>query len=120
MKEEETLTAPAWGARIASPKPAFCSGCLRGADGETTFIELGIAGRGVVRDASSLAVIADLDRLCLCESCVKQAAECLAFKPQTHREHMLRIAKVVAERDQLQKENGMLRELVAGGLVKTP
>jgi hypothetical protein len=113
-----TLTSPAWRARVADPKPAFCSGCLRGADAGTVFVDLGMPGdRGWLRDPGSQALVADLNRLCLCESCVREAAETLAFEPSLHRSHLAKIREVMADRDRLEEENRRLRAVLAEGLV---
>jgi hypothetical protein len=118
VRADDEVAYPVWRARIADPKPAACSGCLRGADGETAFIDLGMPGdRGWLRDPDSLGVIADLTRLCLCEGCVREAAECLAFEPTLHRRHLAKIREVMADRDRLEEENRHLRALVAEGLV---
>jgi hypothetical protein len=118
MRADDEVSYPVWRARLADPKPAFCSGCLRGADGETAFVDLGMPGdRGWLRDPGSQAVIADLNRLCLCESCVREAAEVLAFEPALHRSHLAKIREVMADRDRFEAENGHLRALVAEGLV---
>jgi hypothetical protein len=113
-KERETLIAPTWRARIADPKPAFCSGCLRGADAQTVFVDLWMPiERGFLREFGSNAVVAELNRLCLCDSCVKEMSECLAFEPSLHRSQQAQIARVVADRDRLQDENSHLRALVS-------
>jgi hypothetical protein len=113
----ETIAAPGWRASIADPEPAFCCGCLRGADAETTFVDLGMpTDRGWLRDPSSMAVIADLTRLCLCESCVREMSECLGFEPSWHRNHLAKLRELMAERDRLLEENRTLRALVAQGL----
>jgi hypothetical protein len=115
----EELTAPTWRAQIAEPKPAFCAGCLRGADAETVFVDLGVpVGRGYIREAGTMAVIAELNRLCLCDACVREMAECLAFEPALHRAHLYRVREVMAERDRLAEENSRLRVLVAHGLLE--
>jgi hypothetical protein len=118
----ETMIAPTWRAQIADPKPAFCTGCLRGADAQTVFVEIGgmPSGRGQLREFGSMAVIADLSRLCLCEACVHEMAEALNFNPELHRRQRDQLQKLVDERDRLQKENVMLRSLVADGLVAEP
>lgn len=119
MSDQEMMIAPTWRAHIADPKPAFCTGCLRGADAETVFIEFAMpSGRGYIREFGSMAVIADLDRLALCESCVREMAECLAFKPQVHRAQRDQLQRLVDERDRLREENVMLRSLVSQGLVE--
>jgi hypothetical protein len=110
----ETITAPTWRARIADPKPAVCVGCLRGADADSVFVDLGMpAGRGVLRDAGSGGVIAELNRLVLCDACVREMAEVLAFEPSLHRAHLAKIREVMADRDRLQADNRHLRALVA-------
>jgi hypothetical protein len=116
----ETMIAPTWRAQIADPKPAFCTGCLRGADAGTTFVEIGgmPSGRGHLREFGSMAIIADLNRLCLCESCVHEMAEALAFNPELHRAQRAQLEVLVSERDRLEKENVMLRSLVSAGLVE--
>jgi len=70
MSEAETMIAPTWRARLADPKPAFCTGCLRGADAQTVFVEFASisSGRGQLREFGSMAVVADLDRFALCQS----------------------------------------------------
>jgi hypothetical protein len=112
------VAAPAWRAHIADPKPAFCAGCLRGADAEAVFVDLGMpVERGYIRELGSQAVIAELNRLCLCDACVREMAEALAFEPGLHRRHLAKLREVMAERDQLKDENVKLRTLVAHGLL---
>jgi predicted Fe-S protein YdhL (DUF1289 family) len=119
MSMSETIIAPTWRARIADPKPAFCSGCMRGADAQTVFVDLWMPiERGFLREFGSQAVVAELNRLVLCDACVREMAECLAFEPALHRSQQAQIAAVVADRDQLRKENYHLRALVAEGIVK--
>jgi hypothetical protein len=111
----ETITAPTWRAHVADPPPAFCSGCLRGADAETVFVDLGMpVGRGYIREHGSGAVIAELNRLALCDACVREMAECLAFEPSLHRRHLAKLREVMADRDRLAEENRHLRALVGG------
>jgi hypothetical protein len=118
VSEAETIVAPTWRAHIANPKPAYCAGCLRGADAGTIFVDLGMpSDRGFVRAFGTQAVIADLNRLCLCQSCVSEMAECLAFDPLLHATHRAQIEQVKADRDRLARENVMLRALVAEGVV---
>jgi hypothetical protein len=120
-REQETIIAPTWRARIADPKPPFCSGCLRGADAETVFVDLWMPiERGFLRQFGTNAVVAELNRLCLCSSCVQELSECLAFEPALHRSQQQRIEAVVADRDRLRDENDHLRALVSTGVVKVP
>jgi len=118
MSEAETMIAPTWRARLADPKPAFCTGCLRGADAQTVFVEFASisSGRGQLREFGSMAVVADLDRFALCQSCVGEMAECIAFRPHLHAAQRDQLQKLVDERNQLRRENAMLRSLVAEGL----
>lgn len=111
----DTIIAPTWRARIADPKPPFCSGCLRGADAGTVFVDLWMPiERGFLREHGTNAVVAELNRLALCDACVREMGECLAFEPDLHRSQQARIAGVVAERDRLRDENKHLRALVVG------
>lgn len=117
--EREKLITPTWRARIADPKPAFCSGCLRGADAETVFVDLWMpVERGFLRQFGTNAVVAELNRLALCDSCVREMSECLAFDPELHRAQQAKIAEVVAARNQLRDENDHLRALLAIGAPK--
>ena len=107
-----SIITPTWRARIADPKPAFCSGCLRGADAGTIFVDLWMPiERGFLREYGSNAVIAELNRLVLCEGCVREMSECLHFEPSLHRSQQRRIEEVGAERDRLHRENILLRQL---------
>ena len=116
---QEKIIAPTWRARIADPKPPFCSGCLRGADADTMFVDLWMPiERGFLREHGSMAVIAELNRLCLCESCVREMSECLAFDPELHRSQQAKIARVADERDHFARENVLLRSLLAESLTK--
>jgi hypothetical protein len=67
-----------------------------------------------------MAVIADLSRLCLCESCVREMAECLAFEPSLHRRHLDRVREAMARADKAEAENATLRLLVSAGLAEEP
>ena len=112
-RQRKEIVTPAWRAKLADPKPPFCAACLRGADAQTAFIDLGMPiERGEVREHGSMAIVAVLDRCCLCESCVREMAECLEFRPQTHREHMQVVGELNAECERLTAENEMLRGLV--------
>lgn len=112
-----TIIAPTWRARIADPKPPFCSGCLRGADAETVFVDLWMPiERGFLREHGTNAVVAELNRLALCDACVREMSECLAFDPDLHRSQQARIAEVGAERDHFARENVLLRALLAEGV----
>jgi hypothetical protein len=114
---EELVPPPAWRAQIADPKPQFCAGCLAGADADTVFVDLGVPiDRGVVRTRESNAVLAELSRLSLCEGCVREMAECLGFVPVLHRRHLAKLREVMAERDELAKQNVMLKALVGAGV----
>jgi hypothetical protein len=109
----DTIIAPTWRARIADPKPAFCSGCLRGADAQTVFVDLWMpTERGFLREHGSNAVVAELNRLALCDACVREMSECLAFEPALHRSQQAKINEVVAARDRLRDENDHLRALL--------
>lgn len=121
MSAQDTIIAPTWRARIADPKPPFCSGCMRGADAETVFVDLWMPiERGFLRQFGTNAVVAELNRLALCDACVREMAECLAFEPTLHASQQAKILAVAAERDRLERENVLLRALVAEGVVKKP
>ena len=114
MSVTEELTAPAWRAQIAKPSSGFCSGCLRGDDADAIFVDLGTpSGRGFIRELGSMAVVAELSQLCLCDACVREMAECLAFEPTLHRSHLAKLREVMAERDRLKDENRRLRAVIA-------
>jgi hypothetical protein len=116
------IEAPTWRAQLADPKPPFCAGCLRGADAETKFVDLGMpSDRGYVRDLGTMSVVAELNRLCLCESCVREMAECLAFDPRLHRNHLARLRQEIEESrrkdmviDAQDRANSELRALLHG------
>jgi len=117
MNEAYDIPAPVWRAHVAEPKPAVCSGCLRGADAETVFIDLGTpAGRGFIREWGSMAVLVELNRICLCESCVKEMAELLAFKPTLHEKHYRKLREVMDLANRLEAENEQLRKVVTARL----
>jgi hypothetical protein len=111
---EDDIVAPTWRCRIADPKPAFCSACLRGADADAVFIDFGMpTGRGYIREFGSNAVVADLTELYLCDACVREAIEVYGYKPQQHAKDKATVRAALAERDQLIEENYHLRQLVA-------
>lgn len=102
--------------RISDPKPSRCSACLQSSDPRVRFVDFQ-AGHdgGAVVDSGSMAVIDSIDELHLCESCTREAAEVLDYKPGLHQRHLQLNRELMAERDRLRDENRRLRELVAGG-----
>lgn len=92
-----SVTAPATRVRVSNPKPAFCSGCHKGAREDVRFIDFDAAhDSGMVEeiDQETGRVLRRMpgDDLHLCESCVRQAAEALGLRPELHANQARRIA----------------------------
>ena len=102
-------------ARISDPKPARCAACLQSADANVKFVDMDAAiNRGAIVEEGSMAVIDSIDELHLCESCVREAADTLDYKPGLHARHLQLNRQLMRERDELKDENQKLRQLVAG------
>ncbi|MDE2102258.1 MAG: hypothetical protein KGL39_33745 [Patescibacteria group bacterium] len=83
--------------RISSPRPAFCSGCHKGATEDVRFVDFQAAhDSGMVEEIRDGIVIRRMpgDDLHLCEACVRQAAEAIAFRPELHAQQSRRIAEL--------------------------
>lgn len=101
--------------RISDPKPAHCAGCLQSSDVNVRFVDFDAAiCRGAIVEEGSMAVLDHIDELHLCESCVREAAETLDYKPGLHARHLQLNRQLMADRDRLKQENGQLRQLLAG------
>jgi hypothetical protein len=84
---------------ISDPNPPYCSACLGAASG-TRFVDLDAAydgGAFVGREMQDYIV--GTDDLHLCESCVRDAAETLALKPQAHAEQAREIRRLTTAVD---------------------
>ena len=112
--------------KIADPKPGFCSCCF-GAHPDRQYIdfEADYDGAPVLdRETNSIAVLpwngqlGGHDNLYLCETCVREAAEKLAFKPELHQRQFqaVRRAELTAEhyKDQCRRlQDALNRQLEA-------
>lgn len=68
--------------RLSDPKPGHCSACFQSADANVAFVDFDcMLDRGAIVDEGTMAVLDAMDELHLCESCVRQAAEVLDYKP---------------------------------------
>ena len=102
-------------AKISDPRPARCSACLQASDPQVRFVNMDVSiNRGAIVEAGSMAVIDSIDELHLCESCVREAAEVLDYKPGLHQNHLRLNRRLMRERDELKAENDALRRLVGG------
>ena len=85
--------------RISDPKPAYCSGCGQGAQGNVRFVDFDAAhDSGVVMNQDG-AVLVGQDDLHLCEACVRAGAEALGLKPELHSKQVQLIRQLERERD---------------------
>jgi hypothetical protein len=101
--------------RVSDPKPAFCSGCHKGATEKVRFVDFQAAhDSGMVEEIRDGLVIRRMpgDDLHLCESCVRQAAEALGFKPELHASQVRMIKRLELERDHFKDQNVQLRTIV--------
>lgn len=102
-------------AKISDPRPTRCAACLQASDPAVRFVDFDAAiNRGAIVEAGSGAVIDSIDELHVCESCVREAAEALDYKPGLHARHLQLNRQLMADRDRLQTENQTLRQLLAG------
>lgn len=87
--------------RPSDPKPAHCSGCLCSSGPDVTFIDFdAMVDRGSFVDPNgAMHVVDGMEELHLCEACVRQAAEVLAYKPELHRRQLTEIKRLEVERD---------------------
>lgn len=68
--------------RLSDPKPAHCSACWASSGPDVRFVDFDcLLDRGVIVEEGSMAVLDAMDALHLCEACVRQAAEVLAYQP---------------------------------------
>lgn len=91
--------------KISDPKPAFCSGCLRGADETVRFVDFDAAidvgafvGRHI-QDGMEVQFVEGSDDLHLCEQCVREAAETLGLKPELHQRQLREIRRLEIENE---------------------
>lgn len=94
-----SVTALGGRVRISAPKPAFCSGCHKGATEDVRFVDFDAAhDSGMVEEIHEETgrVLRRFpgDDLHLCESCVRQAAEALGLRPQLHADQSRKIAEL--------------------------
>jgi hypothetical protein len=95
--------------RVADPQPARCSGCLQSAGTDVRFVDYQAAiDRGAIVEEGSMAVLESIDELYLCDSCVRQGAEALAFKPVEHRRLLTELRRTELERDHWKAYAGRL------------
>lgn len=88
--------------RISSPRPAFCSGCHKGATENVRFVDFQAAhDSGMVEEIRDGLVIRRMpgDDLHLCESCVRQAAEAVGLRPELHAQQAAKIRELERARD---------------------
>ena len=101
-------------AKISDPKPAYCCVCLCSSGPDVRFVDFGARRSiGAVVDPISGGLLARLDKVEICEACVREAGEVLEFVPQLHRTHLNEVRRLRAENDRLEGENKLLRSLVA-------
>ena len=101
-------------AKISDPKPPYCCVCLCAAGPDVRFIDFGARRSiGAVVDPISGGLLARLDKVEICEACVREGAEALEFRPQLHRNHLMEVRRLRVENDRLEDENVKLRSLVA-------
>jgi hypothetical protein len=89
------------GIRISDPKPSHCAGCLTSSGTDVKFINFydRLQDRGTIVEEGSMAVLASVDELHLCESCVRSAANALGLKPDVHRKQILEIQRLETQVD---------------------
>ena len=88
--------------RIAANKPGFCSVCY-GAHPDRRYVdcEADYDGAPVLdRETRTIAILpwngelAAHDNIAICENCVRQMAELIAFKPELHQRQLREIRKL--------------------------
>ena len=78
--------------------PSRCSGCLRSAGTDVRFVDYQAAiDRGAIVEEGSMAVLESIDDLYLCDSCVREGAEALGFKPELHSRQLREIQRLEVE-----------------------
>lgn len=88
------------GVTIADPKPSHCIFCYAGSDADTRFVDFDAAvDRGVIIEEGSLAVLDSMDRGCVCERCIRVAAEVLGYKPELHSRQLREIRRLEIENE---------------------
>ena len=86
--------------KISDPKPAFCSGCLRGADETIRFVDFDAAfDAGAFVDRTTQAYVEGSDDLHLCENCVREAVERLDLKAELHQNQLREIRRLEIENE---------------------
>ena len=96
--------------KIADPKPSHCIFCYAGSDVDTRFVDFDAAvDRGVIIEEGSLAVLDSMDRGCVCETCIRNAAEVIGFKPELHSRQLREIRRLEIERDHWRDTTKRLR-----------
>lgn len=81
--------------RLSDPKPGHCSACLIASGPDVRFVDFDcMVDRGAIVEEGSLAILDAMDELHLCESCVRQAAEVLEYKPDLHRRQLTEIRRL--------------------------
>ena len=85
--------------RLSDPAPAHCAACLCSA-GDVRFVDFRAAfNGGALVEEGTMAVRDSIDELHLCETCLKTAAEVLAYKPQLHARQLKEIRTLELQRD---------------------
>jgi predicted Fe-S protein YdhL (DUF1289 family) len=86
--------------RLSDPKPGFCSACWTAAGEDVRFVDFDcLLDRGVHVQEGTMAVLDAMDSLHLCESCVRQAAEVLAYKPVEAQRRLREIRRLEIENE---------------------
>lgn len=106
--------------RISDPRPSHCAACFRGAEADVRFVDFDAAiDRGSFVGPGGVLTGA-IDDLHLCEACVQQGAEAIAYKAQLHRRQLNEIRKKELQVDhwrdtaeRQRQENERLREYIA-------
>lgn len=83
--------------RISSPRPAHCSACFRGAEEGVRFVDFDAGidrGQRVVERDGVVWERESIDDLHVCESCVREATEVLALKPQVSANQLREIRRL--------------------------
>lgn len=112
--------------RLSDPKPARCAACFTSADANMQFVDFDcLIDRGTFTDPGGAGAVLDsIDELHLCESCVRQAAEVLDFKPELYQQLLRRVRLEMEEKDRLKATVRRLSEelnlQIASGLGAPP
>jgi hypothetical protein len=94
--------------RLSDPRPSHCAACFRGAEEGVRFVDFDAAidrGQRVVERDGAVWERESIDDLHVCDACVRQAAECLAIRPQASANQLREIRR-------LETENAGMREYI--------